>query len=106
MVWFSRKCRREIRKAVKAGVVVERSSDIDTLFDLNELSFRRQKIVLPYTRSYLRRLFSACEANDAGAVFIARGKDGNVHSAIFGLERTLLTILSEVLTRNIEIVVL
>ena len=85
LLWsgFQENVRREIRKAVKAGVVVERSSDIDTLFDLNELSFRRQKIVLPYTRSYLRRLFSACEANDAGAVFIARGKDGNVHSAIF-----------------------
>ena len=80
---FKKMSEEKFGKAVKAGVVVERSSDIDTVFDLNELSFRRQKIGLPYTRSYLRRLFRACEANDAGAVFIARGKDGNVHSAIF-----------------------
>ena len=82
VIWsgFQENIRREIRKAKKQGVVVERSSDIDTFLDVNELTFQRQGIQIPYSRSYVKRLFAACQFNEAGGIFLARGKDGRVHS--------------------------
>ena len=82
IVWegFQSKVKTDIRKAEKQGVVVERSSDIDSFLDVNELTFLRQGKKLPYSRSFVKRLFAACEENDAGAIFLARGKDGRVHA--------------------------
>lgn len=82
VIWSSlqENTRREIRKAEKQGVTVERSSDIDAFLDVNELTFLRQGKRLPYTRAYVKRLFAACEQNNAGAIFLARGKDGRVHA--------------------------
>ena len=77
---FQENTRWEIRKGEKQGVTVERSSDIDGFLDVNELTFLRQGLKLPYSRSYVKRLFTACEQNNAGAIFLARGKDGRVHA--------------------------
>lgn len=81
-IWtnFQPKVKTDIRKAEKQGVVVERCSDVDAFLDVNELTFFRQGKKLPYSRSYVKRLFAACEENDAGAIFLARGKDGRVHA--------------------------
>ena len=82
IVWssFRENIRREIRKAKKQAVKVERSSDIDSFLDVNELSFFRQKLKPPYSRAFVKNLFEACEKNNAGAIFLARGKDGRVHA--------------------------
>lgn len=82
LVWsgFQDKVRTDIRKATKLGVSVERSSDIEAFLDVNEMTFRRQGIKPSYSRSFVRRLFLACQANDAGTIFLARGKDGRVHA--------------------------
>lgn len=85
LVWsgFQDKVRTDIRKAKKSSVVVERSSDIEAFMDVNELTFLRQGIKSPYSRSYVKRLFSACQSNDAGTIFLARGTDGHVHAGVF-----------------------
>lgn len=80
---FQENIRTDIRKAKRRGVTVERSSDIDALLDVNNLTFLRQGMKLPYARSYVKRLFAACEKNNAGAIFLARGKDGRVHAGNF-----------------------
>ncbi len=82
IIWsgFQENIRRDIRKAKKLGVVVERSSDIDAFLDVNELTFQRQGIRLPYSRSYVKHLFAACQAREAGTIFLARGKEGRVHA--------------------------
>jgi len=77
---FQAKAKTDIRKAEKQGIAVERTSDIDAFLDVNELTFLRQGMQLPYTRTYVKRLFAACEQNNAGAIFLARGKDGRVHA--------------------------
>lgn len=85
VIWssFQENTRREIRKAEKQGVTVERSINIDAFLDVNELTFLRQGMRLPYTRAYVKRLFAACKQNNAGAIFLARGKDGRVHAGNF-----------------------
>jgi len=77
---FQENIRTDIRKAERQGVTVERSSDIDAFLDVNELTFLRQGMKPPYSRSYVRHLFTACDQNKAGAIFLARGKDGRVHA--------------------------
>jgi len=79
---FQAKVKTDVRKAEKQGVTVERSDDIEAFLDVNELTFLRQRLRLPYTRSYVKRLYAACEQNNAGAIFLARGKDGRVHAGI------------------------
>lgn len=80
---FQNKIRTDIRKAKKLGVLVERSSDIDAFLDVNELTFQRQGTKLPYSRPYVKRLFTACQANEAGTIFLARGENGRVHAGSF-----------------------
>jgi lipid II:glycine glycyltransferase (peptidoglycan interpeptide bridge formation enzyme) len=82
VIWdgFQDKIRTDIRKAKKLGVVAERCSDIDAFLAVNELTFNRQGIGLPYSRSYVKRLFAASQANEAGTIFLARGQDGRVHA--------------------------
>jgi hypothetical protein len=75
------KIRTDIRKAKKNGVTVERSSDIHAFLDVNEKTFERQGLRLPYSRSFIERLHNACQANNASTIFIARGADGAVHAA-------------------------
>lgn len=84
-IWssFQAKVKTDIRKAQKQGVVVELSGDIDAFLDVNELTFLRQGMKVPYARSYVKRLFAACEQNNAGAIFLARAKDGRVHAGNF-----------------------
>ena len=66
--------------------------DIDAFLDVNELTFQRQGIKLPYTRSYVKRLFSACQANEAGCIFLARGKDGRMQAIYwYGMSIVLTT---------------
>jgi lipid II:glycine glycyltransferase (peptidoglycan interpeptide bridge formation enzyme) len=81
-VWsqFQPKVKTDIRKAERHGVQVERSGNIDEFLNVNELTFARQGMKPPCSRAYVKRLFSACEQNNAGAIFLARGKDGRVHA--------------------------
>ncbi len=77
---FQDKVRGDIRKAEKKGVSVEASDDIEAFLVVNEKTFLRQGMKLPYNRGYVRRLYSACLANDAGKIFLAKGPDGRVHA--------------------------
>ncbi len=77
---FQENVRREIRKAIKRGVVIEESKDIDAFLVLNEKTFLRQGMNLPYTKSYVRNFFSASLAHQAGKIFLARDEDGRVHA--------------------------
>ena len=77
---FQENTRREIRKAEKRGVSVEETDDIEAFLVTNEKTFLRQRMKLPYRRDYVRRLFSACLANGAGKIFLAKGEDGRAHA--------------------------
>lgn len=75
--------RNKIRKAVKSGVKVVDTDDIETFLDLNELTFRRQGLPLPFTRDFVRRLNSACISKNARRIFITFGPDGRPQTGLF-----------------------
>ena len=79
---FRENTRREIRKA-KKRVVIRDDLDIDQFLNINELSFRRQGIKLPYTRELVYCLDSACQQHDARKMFFAEDAEGRIHAAAY-----------------------
>ena len=81
-IWknFHENTRCEIRKAVKKGVYIEETDDVEALLDLNEKTFIRQGMKASYSRAYVRTLYSACLANKAGKIFLAKDADQLVHA--------------------------
>lgn len=77
---FQDKVRTDIRKSIKMGIIVEESEDIDAFLAVNEKTFLRQGMTLPYTKSFVRSLFSGCLSHQAGKIFLARDKEGRVHA--------------------------
>jgi hypothetical protein len=83
-VWseFQENIRREIRKANKR-LRVHSDYDIDKFLNLNELTFSRQGLPLPYSREFVRRLDNACSARSARKIFFAEDGGGRVHAVAY-----------------------
>ena len=75
--------RNKIRKAEKAGIRAVDSEDIETFLDLNEMTFKRQGMSLPYTKDFVRRLNEACIRKNARKIYITYGPDGRPQSGLF-----------------------
>lgn len=74
--------RREIRKAEKRVEIV-RSDDVDLFVRLNQKTFERQEMTIPYAPETLRRVHDACAARKAGQFYFARDAEQRYHAAIY-----------------------
>ncbi|MDA8388250.1 MAG: GNAT family N-acetyltransferase [Nitrospiraceae bacterium] len=85
VVWAGMKAniRNKIRKAEKSGVRVADTDDIETFIDLNEMTFRRQGLALPFSRDFVRRLNRACAKRGARKIYITYGPDGRPQTGLF-----------------------
>jgi hypothetical protein len=83
-VWseFQENIRREIRKASKR-LRVHSEYDVDKFLNINELTFSRQGLPLPYSRAFVRRLDDACNARSVRKIFFAEDDSGRVHAAAY-----------------------
>ena len=83
-IWleFQENIRREIRKASKR-LRVHSEYGIDKFLEVNELTFSRQGLPLPYSRAFVRRLDDACSARSARKIFFAEDDGGRVHAAAY-----------------------
>src|SRR5262245_64117416 len=83
-VWseFQENIRREIRKASKR-LCVHSEYGIDRFLNINELTFARQGLSLPYSREFVSRLDDACSARSARKLFFAEDESGRVHAAAY-----------------------
>lgn len=84
-VWEGMKSniRNKIRKAEKSGIKVVRTDDVETFLDLNELTFKRQGLLLPFSRDFIRRLNSACVKKNARKIYVTYGPDGRPQTGLF-----------------------
>ena len=85
-IWrgFQENIRREIRKAERRhGLQVRTDLGVDAFLDLDEMTFRRQGMVLPYSRDLVRRLDVACVAHDRRRIFFVQAPDGCLHAAVY-----------------------
>jgi len=79
---FDKKKREKIRKA--EGIVVVRSTnDLEVFYGMNEKTFRRQKMRVPYSLLFLKRIDEQCTRRDCRKILLAEDKDGRIHSALY-----------------------
>lgn len=74
--------RTDIRKARRQVQVVQ-DMGFEKFCDLNDMAFFRQGRTCPYSRTFLRRLDTACEAHNARKMFFAVDAKGRVHAACY-----------------------
>lgn len=75
--------KRKINLALKNGIKVVTDLSLDRLLDLNELTFKRQKLPLPYSREHVYRIDEACVKNKARKMFFAVDVAGQIHAAVY-----------------------
>ena len=75
--------RRVIRKAIKQDISVITDLELHQLLDLNEVTFRRQGLPLPYSRQYVERIDAACKEHGARKMFFAVDSQNRLHAAAY-----------------------
>lgn len=75
--------KRKINLALKNDIKVVTDLSLDKLLDLNELTFKRQNLKVPYSREYVYRIDDACEKNNARKMFFAVDGAGQIHAAVY-----------------------
>lgn len=70
------------RKAQKR-VTVRDDLGLDTLLDLNQMTFERQGLTLPYSRELVARIDNACSKRRCRKMFFAEDSQGRLHAAVY-----------------------
>ena len=75
--------RREIRKAKKrAGIVVSSELPIEDFVDLNELTFSRQDMSMPYSKAFVMGLIKQAEKHNCCKWFIGQDAESRNHAGV------------------------
>jgi lipid II:glycine glycyltransferase (peptidoglycan interpeptide bridge formation enzyme) len=78
------KIRTDIKKAQnRFGLQVCTDLGIDTFLTMNEQTFARQGMKLPYSKDFVKRLDYACEEHNARRIFFAKDMDDRIHAAAY-----------------------
>jgi hypothetical protein len=77
---INRNIARNIKKA-EAVVEISREGSLEAFFEINRLSFLRQKLEPTFTLAKMRRHLNALEQHNAVRLFFARDAQGRLHSA-------------------------
>lgn len=79
---FNSNIRNQLRKARREVEVFE-GMEVETFFKINELTFLRSGMSIPYSLELLKRLDFECAQRNTRKVLYAADKEGNVHSAVY-----------------------
>jgi len=74
--------RKQLRKAEKL-VEVKADLGIEQFFELNQLTFERQNMDIPYSFDVVARMDAACKERDARKILYCEDEAGNIHSAAY-----------------------
>ncbi len=76
--------RTDIRKARnRFNIQVKTNLDIEQFLAINELTFTRQNMSLPYSSQFVKRLDEACQVHKARRMYFAEDEKGQIHAAIY-----------------------
>ena len=76
---FSRSTRKEIKNAKKNGIEVVDSDDIETFYEINKITYKKQGVKIPYSLDFLKNLYRQGKEQDAVVMKFAL-KDDIVYS--------------------------
>lgn len=74
--------RREIKKAQRQ-LTVRDDLGIEVFFDVYVATFERQKMQVPHTLPFLKRLDKACAQRECRQMLFASDAQGNIHAAVY-----------------------
>lgn len=80
---FNEKIRREIKKGEQQFKLNTENIDLDNFFSLLKKNLETKNYHLPFDATFLKKLYDACIANEAGEIFIAEDANGKMAAAIF-----------------------
>jgi len=75
--------RRRRRKADKMGVTVVECDEIDIFYKLNQMTFDRQGLKIPYSFEFIKKLYQQVKSHNAGKMYFAKDNDNNIIAANF-----------------------
>ncbi|MHB1152951.1 MAG: GNAT family N-acetyltransferase [Eubacteriales bacterium] len=75
--------KRKINSAQKHGIKIVTDLSLDKLLDLNDMTYKRQKLAVPYSREYVYHIDEACKERNARKMFFAVDEDGRIHAAVY-----------------------
>lgn len=79
---FEGRLRTTIRKA--EGIVkVFCKDDLNLFYQINQKSFDRQGLKMPYTLTFLKRLDAALKSRNRRCMYFAKDEQGHVHAALY-----------------------
>ncbi len=78
-----RKRRRYIEKAGEQDLIVDLNNNIELFYQVNKMSFDRQRIKIPYTFEQMKQHDAALAAHNARQIFFAKDAEGRVHAAVY-----------------------
>ena len=79
---FSSNIRKNIKKAKKL-VSVKEELDIEKLFEVNEMTYKRQGKKSPFSFEFLKNLHTQCQNHSQGKSYYAIDRFENIHSIIY-----------------------
>jgi lipid II:glycine glycyltransferase (peptidoglycan interpeptide bridge formation enzyme) len=79
---LNRNMKRNIKKA-SAQLRIETHHSLDTFYRINQMSFDRQGVSIPYSFDFLQKHDRALENNDARQMLFAVDKQDRIHSAAY-----------------------
>ncbi len=83
-VW--KETRQNIRTDVRKAEGILRIRDdlgLEAFLDLNEMTFKRQGLSLPYSHELAARVDEACKARGCRKIFFAEDVEGRLHAAVY-----------------------
>jgi len=87
---FETDIRRRRRKAESHGVKVYESNDIEKFYELNNMTFIRQKATIPYSLEFVKRVYVATQKNRASKIFFAEYKKQIIAASFLVFDKTNL----------------
>ncbi len=69
---FETDVKRRRRKAEKLGVEVFEGNDIELFYKLNKMTFERQRLKIPYSFEFVKKLYENCTINNACKMLFAK----------------------------------
>lgn len=76
--------RSDIKKAKnRFELEVRTDLGIEAFLNINQLTFKRQGMSLPYPRDLVCRLDADCKKRNARKIFFAHDKEGKIHAAVY-----------------------
>jgi len=80
---FSADYRNNKIKKAKQLVTIKKDLSLEALYKINQMSFDRQQIAVPYSFKFLQRLDAALEQQQSKSTFFAVDDQANIHSVVY-----------------------